>query len=69
MDGRHVVTAPLVVVKDETGADLYLHRGDVVPDATLGTLLERLLSQGLITRKRAPRAPAARPSSDDNNPK
>lgn len=42
------VTAPLVVAKDEKGADVYLYEGAPVPDNVTGEQLTRLAADGMI---------------------
>lgn len=44
----HKVTAPLVVVKNEQGADQYLYEGATVPDFVSAETVKRLTDEGLI---------------------
>lgn len=43
-----VVTAPLVIVPDETGRDIYLYRGAVVPSNADSKRVAQLVEEGMI---------------------
>ena len=49
----HIVTAPLVVTKGETGSDLYLYQGTQVPEFVKVDELKRLEEAGLIASDEA----------------
>jgi len=49
----HIVTAPLVVTKGETGSDLYLYQGTQVPEFVKADELKRLEEAGLIEKATA----------------
>lgn len=44
----NVVKAPLVIVKDERGADQYLYQGATVPSYVKGEDLKRLKDEDLV---------------------
>lgn len=44
----NVVKAPLVIVKDENGADQYLYQGATVPSHVKGDALKRLKDEDLV---------------------
>jgi hypothetical protein len=44
----NVVTAPLVIVKNEDGSDRYLYQGAVVPEHIKGAELKRLKDEGMV---------------------
>ncbi len=44
----HVVTAPLVITKNEDGSDLYLYFGTPLPQHIKGDELKRLSNEGYI---------------------
>jgi hypothetical protein len=48
MASSNVVTAPLVIVKNEDGSDRYLYQGAVVPEHVKGDALKRLKDDGLV---------------------
>ena len=50
------MSAPLVVTKGETGSDLYLYQGAVVPEFVKAEELKRLAADGLITEDEVPKA-------------
>jgi hypothetical protein len=43
-----VVTAPLVIIKNEDGSDRYLYRGAVLPEHVKGDALQRLKDDGFV---------------------
>jgi len=56
------VTAPLVITKGETGSDLYLYQGAIVPEFVKADELKRLKADELIeddgAAKSAPKSSA-----------
>ncbi len=58
----HIVTAPLVSVKDPAGKNTYFYQGTTVPDGFDAKDVERLAGEGMIkaveaeTSKPAPRS-------------
>jgi hypothetical protein len=61
MAKTYVVTAPLVIAKNELGADLYVYKGGVVPDGQSKDWLEQHLQGEMIAEADA--APAAADTS------
>ena len=59
-----VVTAPLVVVKDETGRDLFLYEGQTVPANANTATVDRLTAVGLLTAKKSQRSTSSSPDED-----
>lgn len=45
---QNVVTAPLVIVKNEDGSDRYLYQGALVPEHIKGDTLKRLKDEGMV---------------------
>lgn len=46
----YIVTAPLVIAKDEQGRDLYLYGGTEVPSSVRGEQLGRFTDEGMIAK-------------------
>jgi hypothetical protein len=59
----HVVTAPLVITKNEDGSDLYLYFGTSLPQHIKGDELKRLSSEGFIEKLSAEELAALDPSA------
>ena len=59
-----VVTSRLVVVKDETGSDLFLYEGQAVPANANTTTVDRLATAGLLTAKKSQRSTSSSPDED-----
>lgn len=57
----YIVTAPLVIAKNEEGADLYVYEGGPVPDGQSDEWTRRHLDQGMIAEGEFP-ADAADPA-------
>lgn len=64
----HVVTAPLVIVRDETGAQQYHYRDAVLPSYVKTADLKRLVAEGLVARLEAPLEPTPQPPLEPTAP-
>lgn len=60
----HVVTAPLVIAKNEDGSDLYLYEGAQLPSHVKGDALKALVDSGLVEERKADEPRAASGPSD-----
>ena len=49
----HIVTAPLVVAKQEDGSDVYLYQGVEVPESLSSSEVKRLRDGGFIEKVKA----------------
>jgi len=56
----HIVTAPLVSIKDTTGSPKYFYQGTTVPEGFDKDDIARLVEAGLIEKAEAEAKPAAR---------
>ena len=65
MATKHVVTAPLVIVKDDQGRDLYLYQGSEVPDVVSAENIKRLKDDGMIATPKAAEKEAAEEAKPD----
>lgn len=54
----HIVTAALVITRNEDGSDLYLYAGAPVPERVKGDELKRLVDEGFVAEDKP--APAAK---------
>jgi hypothetical protein len=65
MAPSYTVTAPLVVVPDESGADRYLYKGAPVPGDIAKEHTDRLAAEGLIEETSTPAVAA---TTDEDEP-